>query len=351
MPLPYYTSIIFRQHLQIIKLSVNGSAMLCMHMIRLYICQAISLMKPRLLRFLLLVSVLVGAARLPLSAQEPCDEKLQILTWNVFLRPRHLFWPDAQVDRTHDIIETLRDQQFDVLVFQEAFDRKCVKILVNELKDLYPHAVLPERNNPINLTNGILILSKHPVSLVDRILFRDCAGYDCMADKGAVLVEFSKDGRQYQIVGTHAQAEVGRRFQQIRAEQYARIREELLEVHRTPGVPQIVVGDMNTECSEEADAYSDMLCRLDVVDGDVLLPEGDLIMGGEPYTWGCRKNDLIPDAYKGRTALLDYALLRSNGRIPKLVRRSLKVFKRPLRKSGSRRHLSDHYALAVTIGY
>lgn len=334
-----------------IKFSVNDSVMLCVHLIRDYFCQVISPMKLKSVLIVLLVSAMTGSVWLPAAAQEPCDKKLQVLTWNVFLRPRHLFWSDAQLDRTQDIVETLRDQQFDVLVFQEAFDRKCVSIIVENLKDLYPHAVLPVRNNPINLTNGILILSKHPIDLVDRILYKDCAGYDCMADKGAVLVEFSKAGRSYQVVGTHAQAEVGRRYQEIRAVQYDRIREELLEVHKTPGVPQIVVGDMNTECSDEAEAYSDMLCKLDVVDGDVLMPEGDLIMGGEPYTWGCRKNDLIPDAYKGRTALLDYALLRSNGRIPKLVRRTLQVFNKPVRKSGGRRHLSDHYALAVTIGY
>lgn len=279
----------------------------------------------------------------------PATDKLQILTWNVFLRPRHLFWKDDQLSRAVDIVEALRDQYFDVLVLQEVFDRRSTDLIVDGLKDLYPYFVRPVRRNPMNLTSGVLILSRHAIENVDRFVYRQCAGSDCFADKGAVLAEISKNGHTFQIIGTHAQAESGRKYEQIRAQQYADIRQKLLEQHKKPGVPQIIVGDMNTECVDESMAYSEMLNTLDVVDGDVLLPDGDLMPGVEAYTWGCSRNEWVPNAYKGKTQLLDYALFRANGALPRFVKRTLQVFKRPEKKSGRKRHLSDHYALCMVI--
>lgn len=308
-------------------------------------------MRKKIGLFVLLAAMgLAVALPTPLAAQNgPNLDKLQILTWNVFLRPRHLFWNDDQLGRAVDIVEALRDQYFDVLVLQEVFDKRSTDLIIDGLKDLYPYFVRPVRRNPLNLTSGVLILSRHAIDKIDRFVYRQCAGSDCFADKGAVLVEFSKGGRTFQVIGTHAQAESGRKYEQIRALQYADIREKLIEQHRRPGVPQIIVGDMNTECVDESMAYSEMLNTLDVVDGDVLLPDGDLVPGIEPYTWGCSRNDWIPDAYKGKTQLLDYALFRANGALPRFVKRSLQVFKRPIKKAGRKRHLSDHYALSMVI--
>jgi endonuclease/exonuclease/phosphatase family metal-dependent hydrolase len=297
--------------------------------------------------FLLLFTASVAIIQ-PALANTPGQEResLTVLTWNVFLRPRAILWGDHQSARAREMVQLLREEDYDVVVLQEAFDRVSLRILTEGLKDTYPHFILPGKRNPLHTNSGLLVLSRLPIERAENIFFNQCAGADCMVDKGAVLMQVSKGGRTYQVVGTHAQAEEGRKYAEIRASQYQQIRGSLLEAHAQEGITQLVVGDLNTDQSQHLE-YSMMLHTLGTEDGEVRLASGDGLPCDGVYTWGCANNSLIPSKYRGETSLLDYVLLRANGRNA-TVDRTLHVFKRKWGKKG-REDLSDHYALSTVV--
>jgi endonuclease/exonuclease/phosphatase family metal-dependent hydrolase len=215
---------------------------------------------------LLLLSILT-----PLAAfcENPArEQQLKVLTWNVFLRPRAILWGDYQSARAREMVQLLQEEDYDVVILQEAFDGRSLRILTEGLKEHFPYFILPEKRNFFHTNSGLLVLSRLPFEKVDRVFFDQCTGADCMADKGAVLVQVTKGGRTYQVIGTHAQAEEGRKYAEIRAHQYGQIREALLEAHVQEGVTQLVVGDLNTDQSQHLE-YNMMLHMLGTEDGEV----------------------------------------------------------------------------------
>ena len=291
---------------------------------------------------LVLLSLLMGHISL---SGTPRSEQLKVLTWNVFLRPRAILWGDHQSARAREMVTLLKDEDFDVVVLQEAFDQRSIRILTEGLRQDYPYIIRPQRRNPFHTNNGLLVLSRVPIEETASVFFDRCAGNDCMADKGAVLIQVSKGGHTYQVIGTHAQAEEGKQYANIRSHQYGQIRDSLIVKHAQAGITQIVVGDLNTDQSQHMD-YSMMLHSLGAENGDVQLASGEGLPCDGIYTWGCSNNELVPPRQKGNTALLDYLLCRPNGTKPR-IERLLHVFKRKW-KDG-RTDLSDHYALSMTV--
>ena len=276
----------------------------------------------------------------------PRSQQLKVLTWNVFLRPRAILWGDHQAARAQEMVKLLQAEDYDVVVLQEAFDQRSIRILTEGLRVDYPYMLLPQKRNIFHINNGLMVLSRLPIEDTATIFFDRCAGNDCMADKGAVLIQVSKGEHTYQVIGTHAQAEEGKHYADIRSHQYAQIRELLIEQHAEKGMTQIVVGDLNTKQSQHLD-YQMMLHSLGAENGEVLTATGEELPCDGIYTWGCSNNGLVPIKHKGNTSLLDYLLCRPNGTALQ-IERVLHIFKRKWRKDCS--DLSDHYALSMTVG-
>ncbi|MCF8464402.1 MAG: hypothetical protein K9G41_06160, partial [Flavobacteriales bacterium] len=105
------------------------------------------------------------------------------------------------------------------------------------------------------------------------------------------------------------------------------------------------LGDLNTSITEKQE-YNGMLQTLNATDGAVSVLEAPALNGTEPITWGCANNDLIKKKWRGQTCLLDYALQRETG-YPFKLRRDLKTYTQQWSKK--HQHLSDHYAISLTI--
>ena len=106
------------------------------------------------------------------SIQVPTDNsKLSILTWNLYMRPRMVF-KNGQIERAHAIVEQLKDQNYDVIVFQETFDNKARNIIWNGLKEKFPYqSGDPKRKHFYRLSTGVFIISKLPLNVIDDIYF------------------------------------------------------------------------------------------------------------------------------------------------------------------------------------
>ncbi|MFY9311531.1 MAG: sphingomyelin phosphodiesterase [Bacteroidia bacterium] len=289
--------------------------------------------------FFLFISLLyvVNACQAQTNSEQE-GTPLNILTWNLYMRPR-IGFHDGQVKRAPEIAKQLIDKDYDVIVFQEAFDNKARRILWKHLKEKYPYqSGSPKHKYFFKVSTGVFIVSKHPLKVIDDIYFSDCGGSDCFAVKGAVLVSLVKNNHKIQIVGTHLQAANGKKKTgtEIRKIQYDEIVNKLLKPYAEPGVPQFFAGDLNTK-KHNKEAYEQLLKDMEMEDGD--------ITGENQYSSGGSQND-FRDA-DDKASVIDYVLCKKNGADVKFIQRSVKIF----RSDWSKEHkdLSDHYAVLANI--
>ncbi|MCF8277843.1 MAG: sphingomyelin phosphodiesterase [Flavobacteriales bacterium] len=267
---------------------------------------------------------------------------IHVLTWNIYMRPHAILY-DGQFRRAKRIGELLKTENYDIILFQEAFGKVSRKKLRKALGDIYPFEIEP-KNNKKTVNSGLWILSKHEIKESDIIFFDDCLVSDCASAKGAVLFEVVIHGQTYQFVSTHVQAEDGKEFANVRSNQFKMI-DQLLEQHQKPNIPQFILGDLNTPRDSVAE-YNNMISVLNATDGVPSIIGDTKLSVDQPNTWGCANNDLIKKKWKGNVALLDYALQR-NTNYPFKLRRELKTYTKQWSKKHE--HLSDHYAISLTI--
>ena len=260
----------------------------------------------------------------------------------------------GQNERSKLIAETLLKADYDVIVFQEAFDKKARNILWGILKEIYPYAVGPvneARTKLLTVTNGgVWIVSRLPLKEVGEILFDNCKGFDCGSRKGALMVEVEKDGYTYQLIGTHLQAFDSPKKEEIRNKQLLQIKNELVDPYHVDGVPQLLCGDFNIH-KRDVKLYTQMLKSLSACDDNfctVDILEDNPATSGEMHTYDSKNNDLID--YE-ETTTLDYILVKENNFLFRSVRRRVATFvgNWSSKKLLNRHNLSDHHAVEITL--
>ena len=290
---------------------------------------------------LILASTLIFLLLVP-EAKSQDRRPIKILTWNIYMRPHSITF-DGQFRRAKAIGEVLKTEDYDIILFQEAFGKMSRKKLRKALGGEFPFEIEP-KNRKKTVNSGLWILSKHEITNSEFIFFDGCLVSDCQAAKGAVFIEVEINGQVYQFINTHVQAEDGKEFALVRANQF-KVIDELLEKNQKHEVPQFILGDLNTAKKIEEE-YQGMITTLNAIDGTISLPANSELSKVEPATWDANSNDLIKKKYRGKSQLLDYALERKTSYGFKL-RRELKTYTQQWSKR--RKHLSDHYAISLTI--
>ncbi len=277
-------------------------------------------------------------ATLPVAIadEEECSEErnMKILSWNIYMLPK-IVPSKGKLERAHAIVEEIIKTDFDVIVFQEAFLKGAREVIGNGLKDIYPYAYGPANGEKfdIRISSGVWVLSKTKLKLLKTVQFKNCAGNDCLARKGAMLLEGEWNEKPFQILGTHLQADG---FDKIREKQMDQIYTELLAENKKEGVPQILCGDMNTE-SEMKEHYCAMLECLDAQDGD--------ISSIEKCSYDGESNPLAQSFGVKTKTNYDYILVRNNG----IKMKSMKRFVSVMRKG--KKFLSDHYGVVCELKF
>lgn len=231
------------------------------------------------LRYLLGLGVLLGGASLaePLAApgsvavamdRPAVQADLSVLTFNV----KGLPWPVAS-GRGAALLEVAarlaqlraEGRQPSVVVLQEAFtgDAKAIGQLAGYpyrvegpyVRDGGAAAPADEDYGPNGaplLDSGLIVLSDFPVRDIAREAFPDgaCAGYDCLAAKGIVVVTLDVPGKgPVSIATTHfnsrgASGAPAGKTRDAYAQQAAFLA-RFLERVRDPAAPLVLAGDMN----------------------------------------------------------------------------------------------------------
>jgi endonuclease/exonuclease/phosphatase family metal-dependent hydrolase len=263
---------------------------------------------------------------------------LKILSWNIYMLPSYTL-PLGIGARSKHIAEYLKNSDYDIVVFQEAFHPKARRIIRKMLKEKYQFEIGPANKwvkSSYRTNSGLWILSKIPLINIGEIEYKRSSGFDRFSRKGALMVEGIKDGVTFQIVNTHLNAGSD---QTIRESQYQEIVCQLIEPNKAAGVPQILCGDFNTNKFDKEN-YPKMMDILNVPDYDVL--------GTCLFSCDGLKNDLTDYDYT-KQDIIDYIFVNLNGQIVSKIERKI----HEVTKKWSSRHkdLSDHYPITALIEF
>jgi len=262
------------------------------------------------------------------------ERNLKILSWNIYMLPK-MVARKGKLDRAHAIVEELKKSDFDIIVFQEAFLPIAREAISQGLDSLYPYQYGPANNTSnIKTSSGVWVISKLKMDIVKTIQFKNCASWDCLARKGALLLEGVWHGKPFQLLGTHLQADND--HQLIRYKQMEQIYSELLAQYKREGVPQIICGDMNTE-AEIKERYCEML--------DCFGAENGEISGVEKETYDGVNNAIAQSYGMNHKTTYDYILLRKNGIKINAIKRFVSIFKK------GKKDLSDHYGVVCELAF
>lgn len=262
------------------------------------------------------------------------DTELKILSWNIYMLP-HFITKTGQTERAKEIVSILKNEEVDVIVFQEAFDRNARNIIREGLRELFPYeSGNPLKNKFYKTNSGVWVLSKAPIFFVKQIYFKQSKGNDKMACKGAILLNAIKNGCNFQIVATHLQSDLKNKdVTSIRKSQYLQIKQELLDVYALNNVPQFIVGDMNTISSDSL-AYHEMTTALNA--------ENSEFVGENNFSYDTKKNDIISKS-KEKPQLIDYIFFNKKDQFSLKGKIRIKVFRK--KWNALNMDLSDHFAV------
>jgi endonuclease/exonuclease/phosphatase family metal-dependent hydrolase len=264
------------------------------------------------------------------------QSELKILTWNIYMLP---FCSELHQNchRANSIAGKIAGFDYDIIVFEEAFDHQARKILRNQLKTEYPFMYGPANDSKLSFktNSGIWILSKIPLHQLEQIEFKNRFGIDAFARKGAVLFEGEWQGQPFQLLGTHLQANSP---DSVRSSQCREIAEKLLKKYATSEIPQILCGDFNIDYEDKTN-YAEMLTLLEAENG--------YLQGELQSTFDEIDNNLARKE-NGKKSLIDYVLVRNSKAIRNIERR---VFVLRERHKEYDADLSDHYGIEAMVHF
>ncbi len=265
------------------------------------------------------------------------NRPLKILSWNIGMLPVVDIFKEKD-ERPQAIANALSVNDYDIIVFQEAFTFYGRNVISRKLQDQYPYAYGPVNKTTISLkiNSGIWILSKIPLKTMKEIEFTVSAGMDGLARKGAVLLGGQFCGAPFQLIATHLQDD--EYPQVIREQQLSEIHEKLITPFSELGTPQIICGDFNTDEKMAAD-YRGMLGILDAEDCG--------ISGTMKTTFDDESNDVYKSPHPDPRRI-DYVMTR-NSRFIQWINERVAVLKS--KWGENKEYLSDHNALEAVIQF
>lgn len=287
----------------------------------------------RFLKFFLLSLVIHHGCLLSAVPRDTSDVALRILSWNIYCLPAKAIGNPGATKRAPFIGQLLATEDYDVIVFQEAFHPKARGIILRELGDAYPYQIGPVTPSTGFKTNdGIWILSRWPMRFVRAVRFDRSKLPDWFSRRGATLVEIDRDGFVFHILGTHLQSGAGERRDAVRLHQARTIASDLIAPEAQPGIPLILCGDFNTN------NLNTIQPMLDLFGASIVS-----VAGPQEHTW--------PMPGHGRKRkFLDHIWIRHNGYSPKHAECCIRAFTHPFTlRNRTLTSLSDHYAVELLV--
>ena len=87
-----------------------------------------------------------------------------------------------------EIVAQIRVLSPDVVGLCEVFSDSERTRIRNALRDLYPHYPEGPDETDLESDGGLLLRVRHSILIGDAMIFRDCDGFDCLANKGVIHI-------------------------------------------------------------------------------------------------------------------------------------------------------------------
>lgn len=186
------------------------------------------------------------------------SSSLKVLAYNVFALP--VIASDIGV-RLAEMPEYLKG--YDAILLQELFSSDSPKFL-RQLSEEYPYQTKILKNESgINIHNGgVAIVSRYPIAQTGYVVYPNCTGSDCFADKGFVYAEIIKDNQAYHLVSTHTASFDTNAARNLRQEQFQMMSDYIANKEISAIDAVLYGGDMNLNRLKFADDYAGMTEKL-----------------------------------------------------------------------------------------
>lgn len=182
--------------------------------------------------------------------------EISVLTYNI----RGLPWPIAagrgqalrEIGRELALLRS-EGRQPDVVLIQEGFRGEIIELVRRSGYRYWARG--PARTEGFGkfAGGGLHVLSDEPIVDVKSLPYRHCAGLDCLANKGAMMVRLIREGvpTPIDVVNTHMNARSAAKAPaaETLAAHNAQTRELIgfIRANRAPGAPMLVGGDFNVK--------------------------------------------------------------------------------------------------------
>lgn len=201
----------------------------------------------------------VDKAPAPIPAQvfSGVSDDLSVLSYNVWGLPSLL--GTKRKERFERLGATLN--AYDVVALQEAYSDD-IEIL--KQSSGFPHHFRLDNGSLLKTNSGLYILSKYPISKTASTTFNSCAGANCLANKGILMVqvEHPKIG-PVDVYTTHYQEDDTAKAKQIRINENNRVLQEFI-LRNASKHPVIITGDFSS--IPEQTEYADLMKRMPLTD-------------------------------------------------------------------------------------
>lgn len=200
------------------------------------------------------------------SYPEQAPSSLELLSYNVFLRPESISTRDHTRCRGNRIGEVLAVMDADIVALQESWQREAVTSLVDRSGEALPYRVLSKPRAAFfkNVSGGLSILSRWPIEDVRTLRFDTCHGEDCLATKGAIHAVIRVTGTsRINVVNTHLDAGDANGDRRARARQIEQLRDFVADIDRNTG-PVVLLGDFNVDGIAAHEEFGDLLTQIRV---------------------------------------------------------------------------------------
>jgi endonuclease/exonuclease/phosphatase family metal-dependent hydrolase len=277
------------------------------------------------------------------TVQEPVSssaDELKVLTYNVYALP---MVASKISERLAELPNHLNG--YDVIMMQEAFASSRTSML-NQLAQQYPYQTHIPVGSGYNLfDSGLVIVSRYPIVKTAQLIYPDCTGTDCFADKGVIYAEIIKNGKAYHVTSTHTASFDTDEARALRQVQFKQIR-QLINQQNIPSFDAVLMGgDFNVNKFLWPQDYQDMLTNLNAT--------APISTGYTASTFDPRVNKLAGAAGSGGSTVeyLDYVVASNTHRQPTQSRNDVRILRTTADPLYMTWDLSDHFPVMGQFNY
>lgn len=258
---------------------------------------------------------------------------LKVLTYNVWT----VIGSEQKCERLRDVAKVVSG--YDAIVFEEAFDNTCREQLLSDLRAEYPYQTrVVDITSNILEDGGVVAVSRWPIAVEDQRVFPNCNGYICLSNRGFVYFELIKNGVSYHVAGVHTQAYNTDTDRTVRLDQIRQMG-DFIAARGIPSSEAVVyAGDFNVDKYATYDDYLKMLDLLHTSAPNYL---------GYAYTYDPAVNSYATDSRE----YLDYVFVDNRFRQASHNDNHVRIYRTLTPSLWMKHELSDHFAVAGTLGF